>query len=87
MRIHISEVTHAYLMKAGIYHMTKRGEIEAKVGPLSFLFPIGAFLFTSRWFGLLKITDHSFAYQFEFCASHHPDNFHYCIMGSFKTSR
>lgn len=31
MRIHISETTHADLLKAGIYHMVKRGEVMAKV--------------------------------------------------------
>ena len=31
MRIHISETTHRELLKAGIYHMTKRGDINVKV--------------------------------------------------------
>ena len=31
MRIHISETTHSELLKAGIYHMSKRGEVEMKV--------------------------------------------------------
>lgn len=31
MRIHISETTQGELMKAGIYHMEKRGEVMAKV--------------------------------------------------------
>ncbi len=31
MRIHISQTTHTELMKAGIYHMEKRGSITVKV--------------------------------------------------------
>ncbi len=46
MRIHISETTHSELMKAGIYHMIKRGSIVVKVwrtkssGLLFQMFPI-----------------------------------------------
>ena len=31
MRIHIGQTTHSELLKAGIYHMTKRGNVMIKV--------------------------------------------------------